>query len=263
MVKAFSKGIEIFLIPCLGDNQNYAIVGRESSQNIGFTVDSPDPQVITKFFESKNWNLDVILNTHHHWDHVDGNPQLKNRWNCKIYGPEYEEKRIKKIDFSLNESSTYQLGKHKFEIIHLPGHTLGHIAYYSETLGVLFVGDTLFSAGCGRLFEGTPDQMWESLKKLRTLPDETLVFCAHEYTLNNIEFALSLEPNRQSLLNFQNVSQEKRSKSLPTVPTTIGVEKEINPFLRADDIELKKNLNMTENSDVEIFAHIRKSKDTF
>jgi len=253
---------KIDIIPVFNDN--YVFIFTCLKTRVTACIDPADSKPVTKLLEQQNLKLDYILNTHHHFDHVGGNKTLKAKFNCKIAGFSGDEKRIPEIDIKLNDQDNIQIGSYEFKILFVPGHTKGHIAYYSKEAKALFVGDTLFSSGCGRLFEGTAEEMYKSLAKIKKLPKDTQIYCAHEYTLANIKFALSLEPNNKKLIAKKERCIELRKKELPTIPTNLQEELETNPFLRTLDPELRKNSGKTTDSyHEEVFARIRKMKDNF
>ena len=211
----------------------------------------------------RGWQLNYILNTHHHGDHVGANLKLKDRFGCKVVGCRHDQRRIPGVDILVSEGDSVALGASKAEVIETPGHTSGHIVYWFNGSGNLFCGDTLFSLGCGRLFEGSAMQMWTSLKKLKALPDTALVYCAHEYTQSNAAFCLDLEPGNEELKRFAKSIDDKRRQGLPTVPSSLGEEKRFNPFLRADDSGLLASLGVSAQEPAEVFAMIRQRKDNF
>ena len=220
------------LFPCLSDN--YGFLVRDAATGAVATVDTPDADVILKELERSGWGrLDLILNTHWHPDHTQGNAALKAATGCEIVGPE-EVRRAAPLDRVVRGGDSVMLGETALEVTDTPGHTLGHIVYRDAAGGQAFVGDTLFALGCGRLFEGTAAQMWDSLQRLAAWPDETLVWCAHEYTAANARFALSLDDRPQMAARAAAVFAA-RERGQPTAPTTIGAERAFNPFLRAGD----------------------------
>lgn len=253
--------LEVYQIPCLSDNYGYLI--HDSANNLTATIDTPEVGPINQALEEKGWTLTHILNTHHHFDHAGGNLELKSRWNCIIVGSKSDAKRIPGIDIELSDGESYQFGDHVATVFDVSGHTLGHIAFYFAEEDVLFSGDALFALGCGRLFEGSPEQMWSSLSKLKALPDSTTVYCAHEYTAANAAFALSVEPDNVALRERVSEIKSLRANNLPTVPSNLGVEKATNPFLRPDSDALQKTLQMTGEPLVEVFAETRRRKDNF
>ena len=250
--------MKIEIIKCLSDNYSYIIFEKETN-----TVSIVDPSEFSACDKviSKYKKLDYILNTHHHADHVDGNILLKKKHNSKIIGFGDDKKRIPGIDILLKENQKHKIGDLVFEVIFIPGHTKGHIAFYFEKEKVVFTGDTLFSLGCGRVFEGTNTDMLNSLNKLKILPPETKIYCGHEYTKTNLDFCLKYDPNN---LKLKEKSIEINSKSkLPTIPTTIGDELKTNLFLRCNDNVIKHALNLKDAPDQEIFTKLRDLKDAF
>lgn len=205
------------------------------------------------------------FSTHHHWDHTGGNLQLKKQGGVKVYGADSDKDRIPGIDVALTPGETLAFGKTSCKIIDVGGHTTGHIAYHFDNEKVVFVGDSLFALGCGKMFEGTPTMFWSSLERLRTLSDDTTVYCAHEYTMSNAKFALSVEPGNVSLQKRYEEIVGKRKRGEPTVPSLMGEEKETNPFLRGDvSAEIRKNVGAENDEDsAVIFGKIRRAKDTF
>ena len=253
--------LDIVQFPCLQDNYGYLI--RDTESGLVAAIDTPDAEAINHQLEERGWKLSYILNTHHHFDHTGGNEALKTKWSCTIVGPKGEANRIPGIDLLLDDGDEFALGASTARILATPGHTLGHIVYYFGDARVAFVGDTLFALGCGRLFEGSADQMWTSLSKLKALPPETTVYCAHEYTQANARFALSIEPENTILQNRSREIDQYRMENKPTVPTTIAEELRTNPFLRADDDGLQKAIGMVGEPPVDVFAEIRSRKDQF
>jgi hydroxyacylglutathione hydrolase len=204
-----------------------------------------------------------VLNTHHHSDHVGGNRLLKERTGCLIVGSIHDRGRIPCVDRVVGEGETVTLGDAMAQVLEVPGHTLGHIAYWFAEDEALFCGDTLFALGCGRLFEGSAEQMWASLAKLRSLPEATRVYCAHEYTQSNARFAVTVDPLNEVLRERARQIDGLRRRGEPTVPSTLGEERSTNPFLRADDPALKASLALSDASDAAVFAEIRRRKDHF
>jgi len=223
--------LEIAQFPCLNDNYGFLLHDTQSGQTA--SIDTPDGAAIAAKAEEMGWQLTHIFNTHHHFDHVGGNLFLKEKLGVEIVGPKADEKRIVGIDRAVSDGETFLFGAHDIHVIDTPGHTLGHCAYYVPDCQSVFVGDTMFALGCGRLFEGTPKQMFDSLAKLASLPDETQVYCAHEYTLSNGAFALSVDAENENLQDYMAEARQLRDQNLPTVPTTIAREKLANPFVRA------------------------------
>lgn len=244
--------LQVHQFPVLKDNYGFLI--RDQATGRTGCVDTPDAKAILAELARLGWRLDMILNTHWHPDHAGGNAEIKAATGCEIVGPQ-EVTRIAPLDRPLHDGDEVDLGDTRFQVLETGGHTLGHISYYDAADGVAFVGDTLFALGCGRLFEGTAQQMWTSLSRLAALPDETLVYCAHEYTAANARFALSVDPGPALKSRAQEVFAA-RARGEPTVPTRIGAEKAANPFLRAP--ELRPNLEPSE-----AFAEVRRAKDAF
>jgi hydroxyacylglutathione hydrolase len=253
--------LTIIQIPVLTDNYIYLIHDPVSGETA--VVDPAIAQPVLDVLDKKGWRLTYILNTHHHWDHVGGNLELKQKTGCKIIASQSDQHRIPGIDMGVSEDEVISLGKHMARVISTPGHTTGHIVYHFAEDGALFCGDTLFVMGCGRLFEGTPEQMWKSLQKLKALPPSTRIYCTHEYTQTNGRFALSVEPDNSQLQQKMIEVQQLRAVNKPTVPSTIEQEIATNPFFRADSISLQKTSGSEYQSPVQVFTELRKRKDSF
>ena len=249
-------------LPALTDNYIYLLHDSISGETAAI-----DPAIATPVADAlrqNGWQLDYIFNTHHHSDHVGANLQLKQQTSCKIVGAASDRNRIPGIDIAVSEGEAVTLGHHSFQIICTPGHTTGHIVYYCADSAALFCGDTLFSLGCGRLFEGSAEQMWHSLQKLKALPGNTRVYCAHEYTQANGRFALTVEPDNPDLRERVTAVAELRRQNLPTLPSTIGLELATNPFLREHSAGLRQTIGVSDNeSPAEVFAKVRSLKDQF
>ncbi len=240
--------MKVILIPCLKDNYCYVAQINAGKSVLNILVDAPDFHAIDDYFTQNNLQIDFILSTHHHGDHVDGNSKLKNKYNCKIYGSGEDADRIPGIDFKLKPEEIFKIGNTVIETHYVPGHTHHHIVYYIPEGPALFSGDTLFSMGCGRLFEGTYAEMYKSLQKIKTLPNETKIYCGHEYSEKNAQFALSVDGDNTPLKKRYQEVLKLRSENRPTVPTTLALEKEINPFLRASSVdEFKKLRQLRDN----------------
>ncbi len=253
--------LEIHQFPCLNDN--YGVLIHDADKNVTATIDTPEVAPIEAALAEKGWTLTHILNTHHHGDHTGGNAELKAKTGCTVTGPKPEAAKIPGLDTAVGEGDVYDFGGHVAQIIETPGHTLGHIAYYFADDGVAFVGDTLFALGCGRVFEGTMEQMWSGLQKLMTLPAETTVYCGHEYTLANAAFAITIEPDNQELVERVKQIKALRANGKPTVPTTLDVELRTNPFLRPASPGVQKQLGMEGADPAAVFAEVRRRKDNF
>lgn len=258
--------LEIIQIPVLQDNYVYLL--HEAASGTTAVVDPAVKEPVLEECAKRGWQLTHILNTHHHWDHIGANKALKAETGCQIYGFKGDAERIPGIDHCLEDGDTVTLGDEIAQVIEVHGHTIGHIAYYFEASKALFSGDTLFAMGCGRLFEGTPAQMWESLSRLAALPDDVLVYCAHEYTLSNGKFALSVDPDNPDLQARMQDVQKRRDKDQPTVPFTLEIEKKTNPFLRPASPAIQANLGLDNlkldgTDTIPIFARIREMKDNF
>ena len=253
--------MKIEIIPCLNDNYSYLI--HDEISNTVAIVD-PSEFIPCDTIISKNYKkLDFILNTHHHYDHVGGNEELKKKYNSKVLGFENDKNRIPQIDTVLKDNQEFKIGTLNFTTIFIPGHTRGHVAFYFKKERVVFSGDTLFSLGCGRVFEGTYKQMFQSLNKLKNLPGETKVYCGHEYTFKNLEFCLKFNPNNDFLKKKKNDIKLSLKNKKPTIPSTIADEIKANIFFRVNDPDVKKAINLENSSDIEIFTKLRDLKDNF
>ena len=253
--------IKIIKVPVLSDNYSYIIVDQKSKKTI--CVDPSVADTIVDTLKTKNLNLDYIINTHHHHDHVGGNKKLKKIFNCKIMGNYNDQKRIPGIDIKLENRKIYSIGESRFKVIDTPGHTVGHICLYFEEDDVLFSGDTLFSLGCGRLFEGSADQMVKSLKKLRSLPKQTKIYCGHEYTKSNANFAIHLNPNDDKLKRKIKDLENELKQFSSTIPFKLEEEIEFNPFLKFDNLGYLDAIGLQDLGEFENFKRIRKMKDEF
>ena len=253
--------LHIHQIPVLSDNYVYLLHEEESGACAA--VDPAEAEPALSALREEGLTLTHILNTHHHSDHVGGNGRLKAETGCTIVGSRADASRIPGIDVEVGEGEEFRLGNAVARVFDVPGHTRGHIAYWFENDKALFCGDTLFVLGCGRLFEGTPRQMWASLTALRDLPGDTRVYCAHEYTQTNIRFALTVEPDNEALKAIAERVEVCRAKGLSTVPSLMADEMAANPFLRADQGELQRAVGMEGTDAVDVFAEIRHRKDVF
>ncbi len=253
--------LKIIQLAVLNDNYIYLIHEPVSAETA--VVDPAISQPVLDCLNNKGWNLDYIFNTHHHWDHVGANLELKEKTNCLILASEADRSRIPGIDKELKQGDEIQLGNETAKIIATPGHTLGHIVYHFAQSNALFCGDTLFSMGCGRLFEGSAEQMWQSLQQIKKLPKETQIYCAHEYTQANGKFALTLEPDNQALHKRLKEVRQLRAENKATIPCSIEQELATNPFLREDSRTLQQSINMSGKPAAEVFKKIRELKDNF
>ena len=239
--------MKIEIIKCLKDNYSYLVI--DETTKIACVIDPSEAKPIIDVIEQKKINLKYILNTHHHYDHVGGNLELKKRYNSTVVGFEGDKDRIPEIDILVKDNQVWKANNFEAKIIHIPGHTTGHIGYYFKNEKIIFSGDTLFSLGCGKIFEGTYNQMYESLSKFKNLPLDTKIYCGHEYTLKNSKFCIEYDPLNQNLINKILEIKKKINNGIPTLPTTLEDELKCNIFLRANDI---KN-----------FSKLRDLKDNF
>jgi hydroxyacylglutathione hydrolase len=252
---------EIRLFRCLQDN--YGVLIRDSETGATAAIDAPEAAPVEAALKETGWKLTDILVTHHHHDHVGGIEALKSKYKCRVVAPAGEAAKIPAVDETVREGDTVAVGKLAANVIETPGHTLGHIAYWFHGARVAFVGDTLFSIGCGRVIEGTMAQMWQSLKKLRDLPDETAIYCGHEYTLANIKFALSIEGGNAALRAREAQAKQQIDAGKFTIPVTIGEEKKANTFLRADLPEVAAAVGLAGAPADKVFAEVRERKNKF
>ena len=253
--------MQITPIPCLTDNYAY-IINDSNSQTIG-VVDPSEAQPIISFLKKKNLKLNYILNTHNHFDHIGGNSELKKKYNAKVVGFVNDKHRIPEIDITLKDNEKWSFGNSLVKIIHIPGHTLGHICFFFEEENIAFTGDTLFSLGCGRIFEGDHNQMLQSLKKIKKLPKNTMIYCGHEYTYKNAEFCLKYDTDNIDLKKKFEKVKKLRLANLPTIPSSLEDELKSNIFLRCDQEDLKTKLNMKNQEDFKVFKKVRDLKDSF
>jgi hydroxyacylglutathione hydrolase len=251
--------LEIEQFPCLSDN--FGVLIHEPEAGVTASIDAPDAAAILARLEAKGWKLTHLLVTHHHGDHTGGNLALKEATGCTIIGPKAEAERIPGIDVEVGEGDVVRFGNFDVKVIETPGHTLGHVAYFIPEAKVVFVGDTLFSLGCGRVFEGSAEMMWTSLEKLSRLPLDTEIYCGHEYTQSNARFALTLEPDNLALVNRAKEVDRLREERRPTLPTRLDRELETNPFLRPQVTAIRAKLGMLYAPDWHVFAAIRERKN--
>jgi hydroxyacylglutathione hydrolase len=253
--------LEIVTVPCLRDNYAYLIRDSETGR-VGL-VDAPERGPIAAALDERGWGLDLILITHHHDDHIAAVDQLRAAHGARVAGAAIDQHRLPRLDLALGDEEIVALGGSAARVMSVPGHTIGHIAFYFADAPALFSADSLMLLGCGRLFEGTPDQMWASLTSLAALPEETLVYSGHEYTEANARFAISLDEGNALLQARAERILAQRARNEPTVPGSLGDEIATNPFLRAAEPALKRSLGLEAASDVDTFAEIRRRKDVF
>ena len=253
--------LDIFMFPCLSDN--YGVLVHDPLSGRTAAIDVPDAAAVLDALDRKGWRLTDILTTHHHADHVQGNLEVKAATGCTITGPAGEAGKIPGIDVEVREGDEIDFAGHPIRVIETPGHTLGHIAYHFPMDDVAFVGDTLFALGCGRVFEGSMEQMWNSVEKIGRLPGETKLYVGHEYTQSNWRFAITVDPSNAALASRGEVIATLRAEGRPTLPTTVEIERATNPYLRADTPALRAWAGLPDAPAFEVFAAIRRAKDNF
>lgn len=253
--------LDIRLVPALRDN--YVFLAHCPVEGVTAVVDPAEEAPVVAALEAAGWGLDLILNTHHHADHVGANRALKAHYGLTIVGPAADRDRIPGIDRAVGTGDRVAVGASEADVLDVPGHTRGHIAYVFSGDGAAFVGDTLFAGGCGRMFEGTPPQFWASLARLRALPDDTRIYCAHEYTAANLRFAVTVDPDNAALRDRVARVAEARAADRPTVPSLLGEEKATNPFLRCDRPELAAAVGLPPSDPAAVFGAVRAAKDGF
>jgi hydroxyacylglutathione hydrolase len=252
---------EIRLIRCLKDN--YAVLLHDPPTDTTALIDAPEAGPIAQALGEAGWRLTDILVTHHHADHTNGISALKQQYNCRVVAPRKEAAKIPDVDVTVREGDFVSIGTLVGRVLETPGHTSGHISYWFKPEKLVFVGDTLFSIGCGRILEGTAEMMWQSLVKLRGLPPDTEVYCGHEYTAANVHFALTVEPNNPALRARAEEVLQLCTAGKPTIPATIGAETTANPFLRADLPDVAAAVGLEGSPADKVFAKIRAMKDKF
>lgn len=251
--------LEVELLPVLADNYSYLL--RDSASGISGVVDPAEARPVLARLGALGRGLDWAFITHHHGDHIGGLAELQEATGCKAIGPRADASRIPGLNVTVADGDELKFGTQRVVVLETPGHTRGHVSYWFPQGDALFCGDTLFALGCGRLFEGDPPTMWRSLCKFMGLPDATRVFCGHEYTLTNARFALTIDPDNKDLARRAAEVEAKRARGEPTLPSTIGLEKATNPFLRVTDRGIRRQLGMEKATDAEVFGEIRKRKD--
>jgi hydroxyacylglutathione hydrolase len=250
---------EIRLFPCLSDNFGYLI--HDPVTKATASIDAPEAGPIIKALQREGWTLTDILVTHHHTDHVGGIAELKAKYDCRVVAPYDKGTEIPLVDERVKDGANVKVGNLTARVLETPGHTLDHVSYMFDADHALFCADTLFSIGCGRVFEGTYPMMWESLLKLRALPNDTRIYCGHEYTASNVKFALGVEPNNPALKARAEEVTKLRAANQPTVPTLIRDEKEANVFLRADVPAVAAAVGLAGKSPAEVFGELRERKN--
>ncbi|WP_135504421.1 hydroxyacylglutathione hydrolase [Roseovarius aestuariivivens] len=253
--------LQIETVPCLSDN--YAYLAHDPETGETAVIDVPEAAPILKALGDKGWTASLVLITHHHADHVQGLDELLARHPAKVVGHAADAARLPKLDLALNDGDTVSIGNETGKVIDVSGHTIGHIAFHFPQSAVAFTADSLMALGCGRVFEGTMPQMWESLSKLAALPPETTICSGHEYTQANARFALTIDPDNSKLISRAKEVEAARDKGGPTVPSKLYEELATNPFLRAADPAVQAHLGMTGADPAEVFAEIRTRKDNF
>ena len=253
--------MHVNLVPCLTDNYAY-IINDIVSKTVG-VVDPSEALPVIAFLKKQNLKLNYILNTHHHYDHIGGNTELKKLYNAKVVGFVGDKHRIPGIDIMLEDNAKWTFGESSVKILHIPGHTLGHICFFFENEKIAFTGDTLFSLGCGRIFEGDHKQMLTSLNKIKKLPKNTKIYCGHEYSYKNAEFCMKYDNDNIDLKKKFEKIKQLRSNNLPTLPTALEDELKSNIFLKCDQNDLKTKLNMKNQDDYKVFRKVRDLKDNF
>lgn len=252
--------LEVHQFPCLSDNYGYLLHDPVSQETV--CIDTPDADEYLRQAGRKGWQITQIWNTHWHPDHAGGNAAIKAVTGCRVTAPAGDADKIEAVDRAVGQGDIVTIGDRQAFVIDVGGHTNGHIAYHLPGSCIAFVGDALFALGCGRMFEGNPEQFWASLKRLKALPGETMIYCAHEYTASNARFALHADPDNADLQAYAEEITRRRDKGLPTVPTKLERELRTNPFLRADDPALQKRWEHPGDA-VATFAALRSAKDSF
>jgi hydroxyacylglutathione hydrolase len=253
------KSLDVLLIPCLSDN--YCVLLRVPGSGETLAIDAPEATPVKAALSIQKSRLTRIFVTHHHGDHTGGCMALKESYGCEITGPETEAERIPGLSHTVKEGSPLSFAGHEVRVLETPGHTLGHVSYYFPSIATVFTGDTLFAMGCGRIFEGNAQMMHASLQKIAALPDDTAIYCGHEYTLANARFALSVEPENQALVERVKEIEALRGRGEPTLPTTIGLEKATNPFLRTQSPAIRARLGLQGAADWQVLGRLRELKN--
>jgi hydroxyacylglutathione hydrolase len=253
--------LEVAQFPARSDN--FGLLLHHAGTGLTAAIDAPEADAIQRELEARGWRLSHILVTHKHLDHVEGIPTLREAFQVTVIGPQGSAAETGLYDRTVGDRDRFTIADQEVRVIATPGHTLDHVSYYLPQAGLLFAADTLFALGCGRVFEGTAKMMWDSLKKLRALPDETAVYCGHEYTVANAAFAVTVDPDNAALQERKREAERLRAEGKATLPTTIGREKAANPFLRADEPSLQRAVGMEGADPAAVFTEIRTRKDRF
>ena len=252
---------QVRLFLCLQDN--YGVLVHDPQTGATASIDAPEAAPVEAALKGNGWKLTDILVTHHHGDHTGGIAALKQRYGCRVVAPRGEAQKIPAVDETVGEGDTVKVGNLTAQVLETPGHTLGHIAYWFDADKLAFVGDTLFSIGCGRVIEGSPEMMWRSLTKLRELPGDTRIFCGHEYTQANIRFARTIEPDNKALAARAAQVDKLVAEKKPTLPSTMAEERAANVFLRADVPAVAAAVGMSGKPPADVFAEVRARKNRF
>lgn len=255
--KSLGEGRILYQVGILEDNYTYILAWDHEA----FVVDPGEGKPVYTFIDKHSLTLKNILITHYHEDHTGGNEFLQKKTGCHVIGP--DDERVPQLEQSVDDGEELIFGPFSIEVLSTPGHTKPHVVYFFRDLHLLFSGDLLFGGGCGRLFEGTPQEMWGSLEKIMALPDDTEIYCGHEYTLKNLQFALSIEPNNAAIKTRLEEVKNLVTEGKPTIPSTLAVEKQTNPFLRVSNSKLQEALEISDIDPVIVFSHIRKLRDEF
>ncbi|AVJ28228.1 hydroxyacylglutathione hydrolase [Achromobacter spanius] len=259
MIVEDNNALSVQILPVLEDNYIFLIESKRTGALA--VVDPTEAGPVLDALDGRR--VDLILNTHHHWDHVSGNTEIKRKTGARVIGPASEADDIPGIDRGVVEGDTFEFGGHVAKVIDVPGNTIGHIAFWFEEARLLFSGDTIFHLGCGRVQEAMPAQMWTSIDKLRSLPPETLIYSSHEYAADNARFAITIEPDNEDLLQQIKLIEKSRQAGIPTVPSTLSTELAANPFLRVDQDSIRSRLGCKASANWEVFAKLRRMKDAF
>ena len=253
--------LKIVIVPCLSDN--YAYIIHNEASNKTTLVDAPEFFSINRCLEERSWNLDNILITHHHQDHIDGITELKSRYSPTIFGAKEDVRRLPRLNVELSHKDKFSVSNLIFTCLEVPGHTVGHLAFYCSSEKIVFTGDSLMNLGCGRLFEGTPEQMLNSLNLINSLPVDTEIYSGHEYANQNAKFALAVDPNNLDLQSRANQISKNISSNFPNVPVMLSEEQNTNPFLRCRNKKIQAKIGLENKTSLDVFTKLRKMKDNF